>query len=168
MLLTKAKAIRFSLIFTGTVVVGLTLLLLSGFQIQNLAPSPIYPSKINYKDTSIELTGHALDENGEWFVPDNNGAYLNYNPLNSDGSVIIYGHNHKNGFGVFLSSEIGDEIAIVGDNGETYHYQINQTLTTSETDILNEKAGHRLIIITCIDNWTNLNRRFLVAEKLEN
>ena len=84
-------------------------------------------------------------------------------PNTKSGQTVIYGHNTQNILGKTSRLEVGDQVKVDLDSGETmtYRFKYQRLINPNDANFLLEPANHpRLVLFTC-NGLFNEERRLM-------
>jgi LPXTG-site transpeptidase (sortase) family protein len=90
--------------------------------------------------------------NNRWESTKKGVSYLETSPIPSEiGNSIIYGHNYPNLLKDLTKVKVGDEIAIVFENGGEKKFDVifTQEVRPDQSTILNSTSDRRITLYTC-------------------
>lgn len=126
----------------------------------------VLPKQIVIESIGIDLSifeGEIVK--GKWVVASNGVNHWNQSAkLGEKGNVVIYGHNWRSLLGPIRGLELGDTIAVTGENQQIYKYTITQTLIVKPTqvEIVLPTEDERLTLYTCT-GWLDRERFVVIA-----
>ncbi len=124
--------------------------------------------------SAIEIPSIAINNNIEegavvnniWYVSKENAVHLvtSKNP-GEGGNIVVYGHNTHAIFQNLPKINIGDEIILRGNDGQTFKYKVKETHTVRPTEInyIQDKEKETLTLYTCT-GFFDSKRLIVIAE----
>jgi len=102
--------------------------------------------------------------NNRWESTKKGVSYLSTSPIPGElGNSIIYGHNYPNLLKDLTKVKVGDEIAIVFENGgeKIFEVRFTQEVGPNQSSILNPTEDKRITLYTCSGFFDS--KRFVVT-----
>jgi len=148
---------------------------------RGIQPVRIRISKIGLDVPIVEVGAREVEQDGRWIIAwetaDSAAGHLAGTAKpGAPGNVVLSGHNNIRGQ-VFRHLDRlipGDEVELVGENGERFRYVVREAVIVPEVGepdaVRDENARYllptqdeRLTLISCWPYWTNTHRVIVVA-----
>lgn len=140
-------------------------------------PEPVAPKTISGHPIRVEAPTVGVDMPvvdgfydavaNEWTLYDDKAQFgaMTSEPNDNSGQTFIYGHATQRVFGKLLNMKAGEETYVYSSNGYKFTYKLKetQTVTPTNTGILNYNGGPRLLLQTCVGTFSE-SRKFLIFD----
>lgn len=116
---------------------------------------------------NLSITPGLISDKGVWQISDTGASFLNSSAFpGANSNVVIYGHNKTNLLGPLRWIKPGDTIIIQTEDGKSWKYQVQETLTVSpdEISVVMPTEKEVLTVYTCTGFLDS--QRFVVRAKL--
>lgn len=132
--------------------------------------SGVKPVYIKSYPVGVDIkVGETTINNGVWSIlPDSASYLLGSAGIGDKGNSIIYGHNKDNILGPIRWMKVGQNIEVLGSDGNKYLYEVTKTDTVDPDNIeyIKSTDSETLTIYTCTGFLDS--KRFIVIAKRVN
>lgn len=128
---------------------SLTVEALQQAEVQSGGSEPVHITISGKVDVSV---AEAQLLANRWNVWPDKATYLPTSArLGEPGNIIVYGHNLNKIFGVLRKVNVGDEVEMIGSDGQTHRYLVEdyQVVNPSQTELLLPTSYEVLTLYTC-------------------